>query len=229
MREGWEEVERLNIIPPSTRRNVSVPSFSSPLSPTFMLPAALLRAAVRRSGGTVASAVGASSRGLAASAAEAAPAAPAVEMIEVTVNGAPVSVPKGANVMAACTAASVDIPRYGWRGGARRGEGTGGEMLLCVQAPGRVLSIALAPPSLTLRPFLSSIQILLPPAAQHCGQLPHVPGGGERREGMGRKCVNRGRAAAQGRRGAPMTRRECRFLLARGRGSRPPLLSQSPP
>ena len=79
-----------------------------------MLPAAaLLRAVARRSGGATG---GAPARGLAGSAsasaaADAAPAAPAVEMIEVTVNGAPVSIPKGANVMAACTAASVDIPR----------------------------------------------------------------------------------------------------------------------
>lgn len=82
----------------------------------LMLPAALLlRAAARRSGGCGAAAAGGGARGLTSSApaasAAAADAAPAPEMIEVTVNGAPVSIPKGANVMAACTAASVDIPR----------------------------------------------------------------------------------------------------------------------
>ena len=39
------------------------------------------------------------------------PAAAASNDIEVTVNGAPVSIPKGSTVMAACSAAGIDIPR----------------------------------------------------------------------------------------------------------------------
>jgi len=34
------------------------------------------------------------------------------DMVEVTVNGRPVSVPKGSNVLQACEAGGVDIPRY---------------------------------------------------------------------------------------------------------------------
>ncbi len=37
--------------------------------------------------------------------------APASDLIEVTVNGEPVQIPKGSTVMAACSAAGVDIPR----------------------------------------------------------------------------------------------------------------------
>jgi hypothetical protein len=36
---------------------------------------------------------------------------PKEEMVEVTVNGRPVSVPKGSNVLQACEAGGVDIPR----------------------------------------------------------------------------------------------------------------------
>lgn len=43
-------------------------------------------------------------------AAAAAPAA-AEDLIEVTVDGKPVKVPKGSNVLQACDAAGVDIPR----------------------------------------------------------------------------------------------------------------------
>jgi hypothetical protein len=47
-----------------------------------------------------------------AAAAAAAGAAPAADdSFEVTVNGVPTRVPKGASVMAACDAAGVDIPR----------------------------------------------------------------------------------------------------------------------
>lgn len=35
------------------------------------------------------------------------------DLIEVIVNGRPVSVPKGSNVLQACEAGGVDIPRYG--------------------------------------------------------------------------------------------------------------------
>lgn len=38
-------------------------------------------------------------------------AAPASDLIEVTVNGEPVKIPKGSTVMAACSAAGIDIPR----------------------------------------------------------------------------------------------------------------------
>lgn len=37
--------------------------------------------------------------------------APAEDLIEVTVDGQPVKVPKGSNVLQACDAAGVDIPR----------------------------------------------------------------------------------------------------------------------
>ena len=47
--------------------------------------------------------------------------APAVDGIECTVNGKTVTIPKGANVMAACDAAGVDIPRYGGEGRGERG------------------------------------------------------------------------------------------------------------
>lgn len=36
---------------------------------------------------------------------------PKEELVEVTVNGRPVSVPKGSNVLQACEAGGVDIPR----------------------------------------------------------------------------------------------------------------------
>lgn len=36
------------------------------------------------------------------------------DMVEVIVNGRPVSVPKGSNVLQACEAGGVDIPRYGF-------------------------------------------------------------------------------------------------------------------
>jgi hypothetical protein len=70
-----------------------------------MLPAALLRAVARRSGGGAAST--SYVRGLAAAASP----EPAPETITCIVNGQEVTIPKGANVMAACTAANVDIPR----------------------------------------------------------------------------------------------------------------------
>jgi hypothetical protein len=37
--------------------------------------------------------------------------APASDLIEVTVNGESVQIPKGSTVMAACSAAGIDIPR----------------------------------------------------------------------------------------------------------------------
>ena len=52
--------------------------------------------------------------------------APVVDGIECTVNGKTVTIPKGANVMAACDAAGVDIPRYE-RGAAVEREKKGGE------------------------------------------------------------------------------------------------------
>lgn len=39
-------------------------------------------------------------------------ASPDEDLIEVIVNGRPVSVPKGSNVLQACEAGGVDIPRY---------------------------------------------------------------------------------------------------------------------
>merc|ERR1711920_845620 len=45
------------------------------------------------------------------SSAEAAPA-PAEEMVELTVNGKTVSVPKGASALQACDLAGVDVPRF---------------------------------------------------------------------------------------------------------------------
>lgn len=50
-------------------------------------------------------------------AAQAAPA-PAEDLIEVTVDGKKVHVPKGSNVIQACDAAGVDVPRLVTRGGA---------------------------------------------------------------------------------------------------------------
>ena len=96
--------------------------------------AAALLAAARAEGGAAASTSGSSSsisassssgserrggmlfffaRSLASTPAPApAAAAPVVDGIECTVNGKTVTIPKGANVMAACDAAGVDIPRY---------------------------------------------------------------------------------------------------------------------
>lgn len=48
-----------------------------------------------------------------AMAAQAAPAPADDGMVEVTVDGKPVKIAKGSNVLQACDAAGVDIPRYG--------------------------------------------------------------------------------------------------------------------
>lgn len=45
-------------------------------------------------------------------AAQPAPAQPE-DLIEVTINGKPTKVPKGVNLLQACEAAGVDVPRYG--------------------------------------------------------------------------------------------------------------------
>ena len=55
--------------------------------------------------------VSTSGRGLQTSAPAQQQPAPASDMIEVTVNGEPVQIPKGSTVMAACATAGVDIPR----------------------------------------------------------------------------------------------------------------------
>lgn len=90
--------------------------------------AAALLAAARAEGGAAASTSGSSSRCgaggssssrekagtlffLARSLASTPAPAPAADGIECTVNGKTVTIPKGSNVMAACDAAGVDIPR----------------------------------------------------------------------------------------------------------------------
>ena len=79
---------------------------SSPCETTLrekMLPfsaSVALRAAARRARG-----------GVRAAASAAPAAAPADDGLQVTVNGEPVTVPKGSSVMQACEAAGVDIPR----------------------------------------------------------------------------------------------------------------------
>lgn len=60
-----------------------------------------------------------SARGMAA----AAQPAPVEDTIEVTVDGQKVSIPKGANVLAACDAAGKDIPRCALARWRRRGRG----------------------------------------------------------------------------------------------------------
>lgn len=116
--------------------------------------------------------------------AAAAQPAPADDLITVTVDGKEVQVPKGSNVLAACDAAGVDIPRClgRWRGywaaggdarvpiGARDARWALGSarQRVALPAPGRS-----RPPSIAPDP-----QVLLPPAAVHRGQLQDVLGGG---------------------------------------------------
>lgn len=91
--------------------------------------AAALLAAARAEAGALASTSGSSGSAggssgsiffLARSLASTPAPAPASDGIECTVNGKTVTIPKGSNVMAACDAAGVDIPRCGSESEERR-------------------------------------------------------------------------------------------------------------
>ena len=115
--------------------------------------------------------------------------APAPDHLECTVNGETVQVPKGSTVMQACDAAGIDIPRWAARCLAPH-------LSLFVEHQKPAL-VARAPHSCRCRgccvsrdsmqhnPHLchltgsATVQVLLPPEAQHCRQLPHVLGRGE--------------------------------------------------
>ena len=135
--------------------------------------AAALLAAARAEGGAAASTSGSSAAGstlggsrsgserrgsmllffarsLASTPAPAPAAAPVVDGIECTVNGKTVTIPKGANVMAACDAAGVDIPRYvflerrgGWTIGALSPEMAPPKIERCLSFPRSAPALAL--------------------------------------------------------------------------------------
>ncbi len=111
--------------------------------------------------------------------------------IIVTVNDKQVEVMKGSTVMAACEAAGIDIPRRGASARAcpassrhRRGPNLSGAR--------------------------TGAQVLLPPAAVHRRQLPHVPGRGARR-----RCAPARHRTRHARCGAP----PCKARGARASGA----------